>query len=124
MSKKKVALFGWEPAAFFKYNSWPGLTEEKLKAQIEADIASLVAMGLDAKAHYITAPETAYDSVVATLAAEKFDVILVGAGVRKVDANFLLFEAVINAIHVAAPNSKICFNTNPADTADAVKRWI
>lgn len=124
MAKMKVALFGWEPAAFFKYNSWPGLTEETLKAQIEADISSLVAMGVDAKAHYITAPDTAYDMVVNTLAAEEFDVILVGAGVRKVDANFILFEAVINAIHTAAPKSKICFNTNPTDTADAVKRWL
>ena len=124
MTKKKIAIFGWDPEAFFIYNSWPGLTKEMLQSQVDADIASLLALGYDAKAHYIFTPDTAYESVTNTLNAESFDVILVGAGVRKVDANFLLFEKIINAIHLAAPKAKICFNTNPADTADAVKRWI
>ena len=36
----------------------------------------------------------------------------------------LLFEKIINSIHAHAPSAKICFNTNPGDTAEAVNRWI
>src|SRR5262245_59468321 len=38
--------------------------------------------------------------------------------------HFLLFEKLINVIHEHAPQAKICFNTLPSDTADAVKRWL
>jgi len=35
----------------------------------------------------------------------------------------LLFEKLINLVHEHAPGAKICFNTTPADTAEAVQRW-
>jgi hypothetical protein len=31
---------------------------------------------------------------------------------------------VLNLVHALAPNARICFNTNPGDTAEAVRRWI
>jgi len=31
---------------------------------------------------------------------------------------------VLRAVHALAPNARICFNTTPADTAEAVQRWI
>jgi hypothetical protein len=34
----------------------------------------------------------------------------------------LLFEKIINLIHRLAPQASICFNTTPADTAEAVQR--
>jgi hypothetical protein len=36
----------------------------------------------------------------------------------------LLFEKILNLVHVLAPAARICFNTTPADTAEAVRRWI
>jgi hypothetical protein len=36
----------------------------------------------------------------------------------------LLFEKIVNLVLVHAPQARICFNTNPADTAEAVRRWI
>jgi hypothetical protein len=48
---------------------------------------------------------------------------MIGAGLRIVPP--YLFEKLINVIHRHAPAStKLCFNTNPADTADAVLRWV
>ena len=35
-----------------------------------------------------------------------------------------LFEAVINAIHRAAPQAAIAFNTRPDDSGAAAARWI
>jgi len=36
----------------------------------------------------------------------------------------LLFEKIINLVHRLAPNARICFNTRPADSAEAVQRWV
>jgi hypothetical protein len=35
-----------------------------------------------------------------------------------------LFENVINLVRALAPKAQIAFNTNPAETADAVRRWV
>ena len=47
-----------------------------------------------------------------------------GAGLREPAAHLLLFEMVVNLVHALAPNARICFNRNPADTLDAVLRRI
>jgi hypothetical protein len=49
---------------------------------------------------------------------------MIGAGVRKIDRHFLLFERLVNVVHEHAPRAKLCFNTKPDDTAEAVKRWV
>jgi hypothetical protein len=50
---------------------------------------------------------------------------MIGAGLRIVPPYFLLFEKLINVIHQRAPAStKLCFNTSPTDTAEAVRRWV
>ena len=59
-----------------------------------------------------------------TLLREKFDCIMIGAGVRILPQHTVLFEKIINVIHQKAPpSSKICFNTDPGDTVEAVLRW-
>ena len=35
-----------------------------------------------------------------------------------------LFEKLLNVVHVLAPGAKICFNSSPADSAEAVQRWV
>ena len=27
-------------------------------------------------------------------------------------------------VHVMAPTARLCFNTNPADSVEAVRRWV
>ena len=58
------------------------------------------------------------------LKAEKFDCVLIGAGLRQPGERLLLFEKIINLVHELAPNARICFNTTPADSVDAVRRWV
>src|SRR5262245_56563139 len=48
----------------------------------------------------------------------------IGAGVHLPPRRLALFEAVINAVHKAAPYAAIAFNTQPKDTADAAARWL
>jgi hypothetical protein len=55
---------------------------------------------------------------------EPYDAVVIGAGIRLPPPNLLFFEQVINAVHRAAPNAAIGFNTRPEETANAVERWI
>ena len=54
---------------------------------------------------------------------ESYDYVLIGAGVRTVPEHFIVLERLVNAVHESAPKARICFNTNPNDTAEAVQRW-
>jgi hypothetical protein len=49
---------------------------------------------------------------------------VIGAGVRLPPNRLALFEAVVNAVHRAAPSAAIAFNTRPDDSADAAARWL
>jgi hypothetical protein len=48
-----------------------------------------------------------------------YDCVVIGAGIRLPPPSLSVFEAVINAVHRAAPDAAIAFNTRPEDTADA-----
>ena len=45
------------------------------------------------------------------LASANYACVVVGAGVRLPPQSLVLFEAIINAIHRAAPGTAIAFNT-------------
>ena len=120
--KKQVLLVGWHPDVV-DYSKWPGLTPEKLRAGLEGDRDKLNALSYSAELGLITSAETAVDSVKGLLSKQSYDCVLIGAGVRTVDDYVLLFEALINVVHQHAPTAKICFNTGPFDSVDAVRRW-
>jgi hypothetical protein len=62
--------------------------------------------------------------VEAAIAAQRYDIIVVGAGIRLQPKHHLLFEKIVNLVHRRAPAATIGFNTTPIDTSDAVLRWI
>lgn len=123
MTAKNVLLIGLDPAVV-NYERWPGLTAEKLEAGLRRDEAALNDSGYDARICFIDHGETAEAVVKAALAETDFSCVLVGAGVRTDAEEFLLFEKLINVVHEHAPGAKICFNTGPTDSVDAVRRWI
>jgi hypothetical protein len=85
----------------------------------------LTELGYDVQNCLVDLGETAESVVSDTLSREKFDCIMIGAGVRTLRQHTVMFEKIINAIHQKAPpSSKICFNTNPSDTVEAVLRWV
>ena len=103
----------------------PGLTAAKVRAAVEADSAKLDSLGYSVKSLYVDDGKTAEVELANALATDGYDCIMIGAGLRIVPPYFLLFEKLINVVHRHAPAStKLCFNTNPADTADAVQRWV
>ncbi len=123
MAAKNVLLIGLDPAVV-NYDRWPGLTAEKLEAGLRRDEATLNDRGYDAQICFIDHGETAEQTVKAKLAETDFACILIGAGVRTDDEEFLLFETLINVVHEYAAAARICFNTGPTDSVDAVERWL
>ena len=120
--EKKVVLIGWNPDVV-DYSQWPGLTPEKLMGALETDRGKLNELGYQATLLFIDDANTAFDTVSRSLSETDYDCVLIGAGVRIVPEHFLVFEQLVNAVHQYAPKAKICFNTSPTDTAEAVQRW-
>jgi hypothetical protein len=101
----------------------PQLTPELIKAYIDAQITRLRNLGYEIENCLVDRGETAEAEVSRQLASSRFDCVMFGAGLRA-PAQLLLFERLINLVHAQAPNARLCFNTNPADTAEAVQRWL
>ena len=126
VASARVLLVGLEPEIVdYSKSSVPGLTAAKVRAAVEADSAKLETLGYSVKSLYVDEGKTAEAVLTDALITSTYDCIMIGAGLRIVPPYFLLFEKLINIVHRHAPAStKICFNSNPADTAEAVKRWV
>ena len=120
---KKVLLLGLLPRVV-DFSSIPGLDEEKLATSLRASEQELCDLGFDAKWCLVDRGETAERVVRGALEAKAYDVVLIGAGVRTIPTHFALFEKLVNLVHEHAAKARICFNTKPEDTREAVLRWI
>jgi hypothetical protein len=126
MAKKKVLLIGIDPK-FIDPNlsTATGWDANRVRAAAQDTNKRLMDLGYEVQGCLVDLGETAESVVSDTLSREKFDCIMVGAGIRALPQHTLLFEKIINTIHQKAPStSKICFNTNPGDTVEAVPRWM
>lgn len=118
----RILLIGIEPT-LVDFSSMPDLDATKVAHGLRVQVQRLGELGFDATWCLTDLGETAEAVVRAALAAKSYDVVLIGAGIRVIPTNFSLFERLINAVHQGAPQAKICFNTRPDDTLDAVQRW-
>jgi hypothetical protein len=123
MAKKTVLAIGVEPS-LVDFSAFPGLTAELVRSHIEAQIERLRAMGYQADSCLVDLGDAAEAVAAAALGAKHYDCVVIGAGLREPPERLLLFERIINLIHLGAPQARICFNTTPADTAEAVRRWV
>ena len=120
---KSVLVIGLEPT-LLDYTSIPDLDAAKVMAGLKADETRLRNLGYDMELCLHDLGETAETVVRDRLRQKQFDCIVIGAGVRTIPKYFILFEKLINVVHEHAPRAKLCFNTKPSDTAEAVQRWI
>jgi ketopantoate hydroxymethyltransferase len=72
---------------------------------------------------FVDLRETAEAVATRCLKSRSFDCVVIGAGLRA-SPQLLLFEKLVNLVHQPAPGARVCFNTTPADTAEAVRRWV
>jgi hypothetical protein len=122
----RILLVGYDPETvdFSDPALPPGMTVEKVHAGIAVALKQFGERGWEADVAYIRPDKTAGPTVERQLAAKSYDCVVIGAGVRLPPRGLALFEAVINAVHKAAPGAAIAFNTRPDDSADAAARWL
>jgi len=102
----------------------PGMSAEKIHAGVKVALADMAERGWHAENCFINPDDTALAAVERRLAEGRYDCVVIGAGVRLPPSRLAVFEAVVNAIHRAAPQTAIAFNTRPEDTGAAAARWI
>jgi len=119
---KRVLALGLDPASA-DLTAFPGLTPGMVRAFIEAQLERLRGLGYEVESCLVDRGETAEAVTARHLTTRDFDCVVIGAGLHSAP-HLLLFEKLLNLVHEHAPGAKICFNTTPADTAEAVRRWI
>jgi hypothetical protein len=123
MEKKQVLVIGLEPE-LVDFSAIPDMNAGRVRAGLEADQAKLAALGYEAELCLTDLGSTAEAMVAQKLSEKSFDCVVIGAGIRTIPAYFLLFEKLVNVVHQRAPAARLCFNTKPSDTAEAVQRWV
>jgi hypothetical protein len=102
----------------------PGFDANKINAAIAIGLAKLKERGWQADLCMIAPDETAGPVLERQLASATYDCVVIGGGLRLPPKGLFLFERVVNAVHRAAPQAGIAFNTRPEDTAEAAARWL
>lgn len=123
---KKVLFLGIDPKLIdVNLATTTGWDANRVKEVAQEANNKLTELGFEVQNCLVDLGETAESVVSDTLTRESFECIMIGAGVRILPQHTVLFEKIINAVHQKAPpSSKICFNTNPDDSAEAVLRWV
>jgi hypothetical protein len=123
-AKKHVLLIGLDPKVV-DFAAVPGMTEERLAAGLRTALEQVRAAGFDAEWCLTdVAWESASAAIAERLRAHDYAAVMIGAGIRTIPSQFLLFERIVNLVHEAAPGARLCFNTSPESTPDAVLRWV
>ena len=125
--KKSVMVIGLEPTLIdFSGPDFAdtGMDAKKVLAGLKSSEDELTRLGYSVQMCLTDFGETAEAVVQGRLNQKQFDCILIGAGIRTIPSNFILFEKLINVVHEHAPQAKLCFNIMPGDTAEAVQRWL
>jgi hypothetical protein len=126
-NQKSVIVIGLDPS-FVDFTipvlKDSGMNAEKVMEGLNADQKELEGLGYFVQMCLTDLGETAPSVVQNYLEQRAFDCVLIAAGIRTLPDNFILFEKLINIAHRYAPQAKICFNTKPSDTAEAVARWM
>ena len=123
---KKVLFLGVDPKLIdVNLATTTGWDANQVKAVAQEANNKLTELGYEVQNCLVDLGETAESVVSDMLSRENFECIMIGAGIRILLQHTVLFEKIINAVHQKAPpSSKICFNTNPGDSAEAVLRWV
>jgi hypothetical protein len=105
------------------FAQFPGLSKDKLRAANDDNVAALRAAGYHVENCLIDFGDAGADKARQWLEAKRYDAVLIGAGVRLIAGNTLLFESIVNAAHIAQPDCRFVFNRAAVATPDDIRRW-
>jgi hypothetical protein len=103
MTKKKVLFTGIDPKLIdSSMVTTAGWDASRVQAAAQDANKRLVELGYEVQICLLDLGETAESVLSDTLSREKFDYIMVGAGVRTLPQHTFLFEKIMNTIHQKA----------------------
>ncbi|AQT82125.1 hypothetical protein B1R94_27055 [Mycolicibacterium litorale] len=106
-----------------EFAQFSGLSPDTLRAANEENVAGLRAAGYRVDNCLIDAGAAGATKARQWLAAHRYDAVLIGAGIRLVAGNTLLFESIVNAAHLCQPDCRFVFNRAAEATPDDIRRW-
>lgn len=101
-----------------------GFDADKINAGIAVAVKKIEERGWHGDTCMITPDDEGSAVLQKQLAGVAYDCVVIGGGLRIPPKGLVLFEAVVNIVHRAAPGTAIAFNTRPEDTADAAARGL
>ena len=93
------------------FSQFKGLSKEGLTKANSDNVAGLRAAGYEVDNCLIATGAAGAEKARTWLSTKRYDAVLIGAGVRLVASNTLLFEAIVNAAHAATPAADSCSTT-------------
>lgn len=106
------------------FAQFPGLSKDSLRAANSDNVAGLRAAGYDVDNCLVDFGAAGADKARRWLEAKRYDAVLIGAGIRLVAGNTLLFESILNVAHATQPDCRFVFNRAALSTPGDIRRWF
>lgn len=118
-----ILSIGLSPASI-DYERYPQLDEASFTARIAKGEEELRASGLDFDPCYVSADPDEAEAQLRTHAGGGYKLAMIGAGLRMAPEQTLLFERLVNTLIELFPGIRMCFNTSPESTGEAMRRGL
>lgn len=119
-----ILIIGEDPKSLRPEDRPPGVTDALIMNGLNGSCDALRAKGHQAELLLTTSEERISDELAAAVRGKSWDVLVIGAGLRTLPPMTLRFECLMNAIREHAPKSKLAFNANAGDSANAALRQL
>ncbi|KUL58516.1 hypothetical protein [Streptomyces sp. NRRL S-1521] len=111
-----VLVIGYDPHAM--------PDADAVEAALDAELRKFAERGIDAAVTTVVADGTAGPALAASLTERPWDVVVVGAGIRKTEQLLPLFEQIVDLTRRHAPQAALAFNSGLTDTVEAAERRL
>jgi hypothetical protein len=119
-----ILIIGEDPKSLKPSDNPPGVTAETILKGLTDARDALRAKGHEAEILLTTSVDKIEGELSDAVRARRYDVLVIGAGLRVLPPMAQQFERLMNAIRVYAPHARLAFNSKPDDSADAALRQL
>lgn len=124
---KSVLIVGHDPALvdFDAPGAPPGMSAEKVMSGLNDAVRRLEGAGHTARLLLTEDAATVQAQVARALEGQRYDVVVIGAGLRTLPPYAELFETLVNTLHeLTPPDTRFAFNSRPDDSDAAALRHL